>query len=382
MPVIFSLLGNFVITPIYIDTQDALDELCQHYGKALILAIDTEFVRERTFHAALGLIQVYDGERLALIDPVAVPDLSSFWGLLKNTNITKVIHAGSEDFEVFKHNGQCIPDPVLDTQVAAALIGLGSSLGYAKLVQEFCDIELDKGESRTNWLKRPLTDAQLSYAANDVIYLYQLYEPLLARVEEANRLDICLEESKRLANRTVIRPPMKKYLDIGSAWQLKTVQLSALQQLCEWRFTTAVNKNIALGFVVKDAELFTIAKLMPQSKSQLFAIEALHPMVVKRYYKPILDAVAQGKANPTPPAPLTRLIDYPHYKQKFKAIKSLIQTIAEQHSIPPEMLASKKLIHEVLSDVWKAEGEKAGAVPVLRTGWRKELVEKELLKLL
>lgn len=371
-----------MITPQYIDTHSALVDLCQRYETAKILAIDTEFVRERTFHAALGLIQVYDGERLALIDPVAVEDLSPFWPLLTNKAIVKVLHAGSEDYEVFKHYGKCVPDPVVDTQVAAALIGLGSSLGYAKLVQEFCGLELDKGESRTNWLKRPLSDAQLSYAANDVIYLYQLYQPLMARVKDANRLDICVEESMRLANRTVVRPPMKKYLDIGNAWQLKTVQLSVLQQLCEWRFATAVEKNLALGFVVKDAELFNIAKLMPQSKNQLFSIEALHPMVIKRYHKQLLDAVAKGKDNPTPPSPLTRLIDYPQYKQKFKAIKSLVGDVAQQHNIPPEMLASKKLIHEVLSDVWKTEGEKSGAHPVLRTGWRKALIEADLVNLL
>jgi len=375
-------LGIFVITPAYIDTQTALVELCHHYQTSAVLAIDTEFVRERTFHAALGLIQVYDGEKLALIDPVAIDDLSAFWALLTNESIMKVIHAGSEDFEVFKHNGKCVPSPVLDTQVAAALIGLGSSLGYAKLVQEFCDIELDKGESRTNWLKRPLSDAQLSYAANDVIYLYRLYQPLLARVEEANRLEICLEESSRLANRTVVRPPMKKYLDISNAWQLNAVQLSALQQLCEWRFAKAVAKDMALGFVVKDNELFNIAKAMPQSKSQLYGMESLHPMVIKRHHQDILAAVAAGKANKTPPPALTRLIDYPQYKQKFKAIKALVADIAQTHNIPPEMLASKKLIHEVLTQLWKTEGEQSDQDPVLRSGWRKALVEEQLLKLL
>lgn len=374
--------GFFVITPSYIDTQAALNELCLHYQSATILAIDTEFVRERTLHAALGLIQVYDGQRLALIDPLTIDDLSPFWALLTQESIMKVIHAGSEDFEVFKHNGQCVPSPIFDTQVAAALVGLGPSLGYAKLVKEFCDLELDKGESRTNWLARPLRDAQLEYAANDVIYLHSLYQPLLARVEAANRLDICLEESSRLANRSTTRPLMKKYLDISNAWQLNSQQLSVLQQLTAWRFKKATARNMALGFVVKDVELFYLAKAMPTSKAQLYKIESLHPMVIKRYGIELIDIIKTGADNSEHPEQLTRLIDYPLYKQKFKAIKSLVAQIAEQTTIPPEMLASKKLIHEVLTQLWKAEGEQGEYAPILRSGWRKALIESKLIKLL
>jgi ribonuclease D len=371
-----------VIKPSYIDTQVALNELCQHYQSATILAIDTEFVRERTLHAALGLIQAFDGQRLALIDPLAIEDLTPFWALLTQPSITKVIHAGSEDFEVFKHNGNCVPTPIFDTQVAAALIGLGPSLGYAKLVQEFCEIELDKGESRTNWLARPLRDAQLEYAANDALYLYQLYQPLLERVKDAGRLAICLEESARLANRNITRPLMKKYLDVSNAWQLNTQQLSVLQQLTAWRFEKATERNMALGFVVKDIELFYLAKAMPVNKAQLYNVELLHPMVIKRYSKELLEIIDIGSKNEELPQALTRLIDYPQYKQKFKAIKSLIARAAEKSGIPPEMLASKKLIHEVLTQLWKAEGEQGEYAPILMSGWRKVLVEEELVKLL
>ena len=140
-----------------------------------ILVLDTEFVRTRTYYANLGLIQAYDGKRLALIDPVSITDLSGFWQLLSNPNIVKLVHSCSEDLEVFAHYGQCQPTPLFDSQLAASVAGLGHGLGYAKLVEMCLDVSLDKGESRTDWLKRPLSDAQLQYAANDVYYLYQLY---------------------------------------------------------------------------------------------------------------------------------------------------------------------------------------------------------------
>jgi len=374
--------GIFVIKPSYIDTQAALNELCQHYQSSNVLAIDTEFVRERTLHAALGLIQAYDGQRLALIDPLAIDDLTPFWALLTQQSITKVIHAGSEDFEVFKHYGKCVPTPIFDTQVAAALVGMGPSLGYAKLVKEFCDIELDKGESRTNWLARPLRDSQLEYAANDALYLHQLYTPLFERVKDAGRLEIALEESDRLANRNVTRPLMKKYLDISNAWQLNRQQLSVLQQLTAWRFKKATARNMALGFVVKDVELLNLAKDMPLNKTQLYKVESLHPMVIKRYGNEVLELITTAVENDDKPEALTRLTDYPQYKQKFKAIKALIAQVAEESKIPPEMLASKKLIHEVLTQLWKAEGEQAEYAPILMSGWRKVLVEDELTKLL
>jgi len=371
-----------VVTYRYIDTQSALNELCQQYNKAPLLVLDTEFVRERTFHAALGLIQTYDGETLALIDPLVIDDLSPFWALLDAPHIMKVVHAGSEDFEVFRHYAKVNVSPLFDSQVAASLVGLGASLGYAKLVKEFCDVEIDKGESRTNWLARPLRDAQLSYAANDVHYLFELYTPLLERVEEAGKLDICMQECARLAVKTSAVPAMSKYLDIGSAWQLSQPQLAALQLLAAWRQEEAIKRDLAQGFVVKDSELILIAKQEPNSLNALRAIEGVHPMMVKRYGKKVLALIEQGLNATEHPPQVTRLIDYPKYKQSFKAIKALVEEVANEVAIPKEMIASKKLIHEVLSHHWNKDVSKSAVLPVLMTGWRHQLLGDKLAKLI
>lgn len=371
-----------MVTHQYIDSQDQLNDLCQQYQQASVLAIDTEFVRERTYHAALGLIQVYDGTTLALIDPLAIDDLSPFWALLDAPAITKVVHAGSEDFEVFRHYANVNLSPIFDSQVAAALVGLGPSLGYAKLVQEFCDIELDKGESRTNWLARPLREAQLSYAANDVYYLYQLYTPLLERLIDSGKQDICQQECQRLSTKTSAKPAMSKYLDISNAWQLTPSQLSVLQLMAAWRQNEAIKRNLAQGFVIKDSELFMIAKQLPNSLNGLRTIEGLHPMAIKRHGKTLLGLVDKGLNSEQHPAKVTRLVDYPAYKQTFKAIKSAVQEVAEQVDIPKEMIASKKLIHEVLSYHWKAPVLENAQLPVMMSSWRHELLGDKLTSLL
>ena len=168
-----------------IEDQNSLNNLCEQLVKAKVLAIDTEFVRTRTLYAKLGLLQVCDGEQLALIDPLAIDDLSPFWALLTNENITKVLHACSEDLEVFLTAGDCKPVNLIDSQIMMSFLGHGLSLGYAAMVKHYTEIELDKSESRTDWTKRPLTEKQLNYASADVDHLFSIYPKLLAEITQA-----------------------------------------------------------------------------------------------------------------------------------------------------------------------------------------------------
>ena len=157
---------------IYVETSEQLHQVCQRYTQAPVLAIDTEFVRTRTLYPKLGLIQINDGKTLALIDPVALPDLSPFWQLLESPSIQKVLHACSEDLEVFLTAGNCRPVNLIDSQIIMSFLGHGLSMGYAAMIAHYTNIELDKSESRTDWMKRPLTTKQLNYAAADVEHLY------------------------------------------------------------------------------------------------------------------------------------------------------------------------------------------------------------------
>ncbi len=211
-----------------IEDQHSLNQLCQKLARAKVLAIDTEFVRTRTLYAKLGLLQVCDGEQLALIDPLVITDLSPFWQLLTDAKITKVLHACSEDLEVFLTAGDCKPVNVIDSQIMMSFLGHGLSLGYAAMVKHFTDIELDKSESRTDWTKRPLTQKQLAYASADVDHLFTIYPTLLAQLTETGFLSYAQQETQAMIDKKFTPlDESEMYRNIKMSWRLNPKQLNS-----------------------------------------------------------------------------------------------------------------------------------------------------------
>ena len=369
---------------LFIDSQAALDALCQDYRHSEVLAIDTEFVRVRTLNPQLGLLQAYDGKQLALIDPLKVADLSPFWALLADENIVKVIHAGSEDLEIFRKQGEVVPSPLFDSQVAAAFVGMGSSLGYGKLIETVEGVTLDKGEARTDWLARPLRDAQLTYAANDVYYLHQAYFKLAELLDAQGKRRYCDQECRRLALKSNDKPAEARYLDVKNAWQLKPKQLAILKELAAWRWREANKRDLAVGFVIKDAALTAIAQAAPRAPHQLRALPELHPMEFKRHQQRILACVDAGLAAAEHPAAIRRMIDFPGYKPALKQLKGVIEIASREAEIPAELIASKKLIHKVLTWFWQYDENQRAELspPELLDGWRNELVGDEIRRLM
>ncbi|PKG57370.1 ribonuclease D [Shewanella sp. Choline-02u-19] len=359
----------------YIDDDASLAALVAQYRETKLLVIDTEFVRTRTYYARLGLIQAYDGKTLALIDPVAVSNLSLFWSLLTDDNIIKLLHSCSEDLEVFANNGGCQPNRLFDSQIAAGLCGMGYGLGYAKLVDQTLDIKLDKGESRTDWLKRPLTEAQLSYAANDVYYLYELYPQLVEKLESQGRLDWVYEDGERMTLGRLDAPaPEVAYLKVKNAFQLLPRQLAVLKALASWRLNRALVKDLALGFVVKDHALIALAKKMPKTSNELYKMTEVTEQEKRIHGKDILNIIENVNFDDLPKA-LDVLALKTGYKAAFKSIKQCIAEQAEAQDVPIEQLGSKKLIHEYLEWVW--DGKK-GKLPLVLSGWRKTVVSDAL----
>lgn len=171
-----------------IDQDDQLADVCQKARQHAAVALDTEFVRTRTYYPQLGLIQLFDDQQLVLIDPLNIRDWSPFIALLTDTSVTKFLHAGGEDLEVFLHRFGVLPTPMIDTQILAAFSGQPLSWGFASMVAHFTQVELDKSESRTDWLARPLTQRQCEYAAADVHYLLPIARQLMINTEEAGNM--------------------------------------------------------------------------------------------------------------------------------------------------------------------------------------------------
>jgi len=374
-----------------VTTFEQLSSVCELAQQQNAVALDTEFVRTRTLTPHLGLIQLYDGHQLVLIDPLAIDDLSPFIGLMENTKVVKVLHSCSEDLETFLTAFDTVPSPVFDSQFAASILGLGASLGYAKLVELLCDVSLDKGESRTDWIARPLREAQLSYAANDVLYLLPCYEHLVEKINEAGKLTWVCQEIAHLADKKRSQMPEDfAYLQIKNNWRLSSEQLTVLQALAAWRLATARKKDMALNFVFKEIHLYEAARLMPTSKSALSQIHGVNPQSLRRYGETIVSLISDARDNyAATPATLrlpkiSRLIDIPNYKKTLASLKTISDTIASENNVVPEVVASKKQLNQVLKWYWFEcdETRVLGLLPDVLSGWRAPLFEPHLEQLL
>ncbi len=367
----------------YIETQQVLDDAIAYYSQQVLLAVDTEFMRRRTLFPEIALIQVYGGERLALIDPLSDLDLSGFWQLMQDESIVKVLHSPSEDIEVFMRHGNCVPKPLFDTQFALSVLDVGASMGFAHMVKHFLDIEVDKSESKTNWLQRPLTNRQRDYAAADVYYLMPCYLKLKELIEAKELLEVVYSESEQLAIKRNFRTPDERlYLDVKNSWKLAPAELVVLKELASWRKNKAVKKNLALSFILKEPTLFEIAKHQPSSLTQLKHIQGIERIEVQRSGKEIIACIEQAKLASDLPHPIKRLIDFSNYKKCFKEIKSVVSLASRRTGIPEHAIASKKQINAVLSWHWKlsAHEKEYLLTPDLLCGWRDRIMQNELDK--
>ena len=366
-----------------IEDQQSLNDLCEQLVKAEVLAIDTEFVRTRTLYAKLGLLQVFDGKNLALIDPVAIDDLSPFWQLLTNENITKVLHACSEDLEVFLTAGNCKPVNLIDSQIMMSFLGHGLSLGYAAMVQHYTGIELDKSESRTDWMKRPLTEKQLAYASADVDHLFSIYPKLLAEITQAGFLAYAKLETQSMIDKKFT--PINEneiYLNIKMGWRLNPKQLNSLKYLASWRYQQAKKRDLPIGFVAKDHTLMALAQSNPASVNAMQLLEGVEMLDVRHKGKAMLSALAQAdKADvSTYPDKIHRLDEYPGYKQIFKSVKSFLVLAAEKNGLAIENIASKKQINQFLIWQFDLNGARSSDANVdLISSWRNDLLGSDLL---
>lgn len=365
-----------------ITTNDALAQVCLQAQAHSKIALDTEFVRTRTYYPQLGLIQLFDGEQLTLIDPLPITAWQPFIDLLVNPDVIKFLHAGSEDLEVFLNAFGVMPTPLIDTQILAAFSGRPLSCGFARLVAETTGVELDKSESRTDWIARPLSEKQCVYAAADVWYLLPLADQLMRETEEAGWMDAALDECLALCRRrSEVLQPERAYLEIGNAFQLRPRQLGCLKLLAAWRLNQARQRDLAVNFVVREENLWQVARYQPTSLGELEALGLSGPEI--RYHGRTLLALVEesnGLDESDLPAPISNLIDQPGYRKVFKDIKALIQTVSEESKLSVELLASRRQINQLLTYHWKLKDKESQ--PELISGWRGKLLAERLNEIL
>jgi len=367
-----------------IEDQHSLNQLCEQLAKAKILAIDTEFVRTRTLYAKLGLLQVCDGEHLALIDPLVIDDLSPFWQLLADANITKVLHACSEDLEVFLTAGNCKPVNLIDSQIMMSFLGHGLSLGYAAMVKHFTDIELDKSESRTDWTKRPLTEKQLAYASADVDHLFTIYPKLLAELTETGFLAYAQQETQTMIEKKFTPIDENEiYRNIKMNWRLNPKQLNSLKYLASWRYQQAQKRDLPIGFIAKDHTLMALAQSNPANVSAMLSLEGAEELDIRHKGKAMLAVLAQADKTAISeyPKSISRLDEYPGYKQIFKKVKAFLVLLSERNGLAIENVASKKQINQFLTWQFDLNDARNSTSNIeLLSHWRKDLFGEVLLE--
>ncbi|MBV8199277.1 MAG: ribonuclease D [Acidobacteria bacterium] len=367
--------------PVRVETAAALRAAAERWLAAPAVALDTEFVRERTFFPRLGLIQVNDGEAIYLLDPLAVEDLAPLAELCRAAGTLKVLHSASEDVEVFYRALGAVPAPLFDTQVAAGLAGLGTSLGYQRLVAALLALDLPKGETRTDWLARPLSARQLAYAAEDVAYLLPLYERLASELAALGRLHWALEDSAALLDVSRLETDAAvMYRRVRGAARLGRRQLGVLRALAAWRDGEARRRDLPRGFVLRDEALLELAVRQPASLEELRQVPGLEPQQAARDGAGWLALIGEALAladEELPPEPW-RPPGSAASRELEQRLRSVVRECAAALGLPPELLAPRRAVEAV----WKsALSDPEPRLPRdLRAGWRRAVVGEALLR--
>ncbi len=364
----------------WVDCPDRLTTLCEQWSRCPALALDTEFVRTDTFFPEPGLIQLNDGSQTYLIDPMAIGKHPALAELLCNEQVVKVMHACSEDLEIFQGCFNVLPRPVFDTQIAAAFAGLGFSLGYAGLVRALMTIELPKDATRSNWLLRPLADVQKRYAALDVEHLLDIYQQLVETLHQRDMLTWVLEDCATMLdqNQPIQNIDPEIYKKVKLAWKLNTKSLAVLKALCIWREQQARTRNVPRNRILKDQIIYDLARVRPPHFAKLTTITGLNSHVLKRDGNALIEVIRQAQDNEHDwpqklPKPLPPLAG-----DMTKSLRACVYELAEQLGLPPEVLIKKQELQDMVRAALYQQTLILSAR--LTHGWRSHMVAKPLVQ--
>ncbi|MCZ0954753.1 MAG: HRDC domain-containing protein [Rhodospirillaceae bacterium] len=344
-----------------VDDAQSLADLVDAISEAPLVALDTEFVREQTYYPRLCLIQVATPDRLACVDCLADMDLKPLFSALLAPGRTWLLHSARQDLEAMQRLMYRLPSRLIDTQIAAALLGKAPQIGLQDLVAEELNVRLDKGFTRTNWARRPLPAGALQYALDDVLHLFALWDVLQGKLNDLNRL-YWLEEDCRTALETpVLTPPAALWSRLRGVRALNARTRCAALALVEWRESCAQRLNRPRRWLCSDQLLVRIAKTMPSRPADLSGIPELPKRFARRFGDEIVSAIAASET-----AGNLRLVDVqraPIQESRFKRLRDGARQRARQLNIDPQVLATRQELLDLL------RGQPPGR---LAGGWRRD----------
>jgi len=359
-----------------ITTTNQLADACARMARHPFVTVDTEFLRESTYYPQLCVAQMASPDEALVIDALAPGvDLRPFFALMANERVIKVFHAARQDIEICWHEAGIIPHPIIDTQVAAMVLGYGDSISYDQLVQRITGDNLDKSHRFTDWTRRPLSDAQLAYAISDVTHLRDVYLKLAADLDKRGRSEWMREEMK------VLTSPETYRFEPEHAWErLKTrvrrpKELAVLIEVAAWREREAQERDVPRGRVLKDDVIGDIAVQAPTTVERLAGLRSLpRGFERSRWGEAIIDAVKRGLARDPKALPRhERPKPVVNGQATVELLKVLLRMTAEQYGVAAKVIAT-------VDDLDRIAADDAADVPAL-TGWRRELFGEKALAL-
>ena len=354
-----------------------LIDACERFSRDSFLAIDTEFMRERTYYPQLCLIQIAGKDEAVTVDALATEiNLDPILDLMANHKIMKVFHACRQDMEIFFNLNRRIPFPVFDTQIGAMVCGYGESVGYDKLVRQITGVQIDKSSRFTDWSHRPLSKQQLNYALSDVTHLRTVYESLLNQLEKNGRINWLNEEFQNVLN------PKTYDIPLDQIWKRLKIKngrpkfLILVRELCGFREKEAQNRNIPRNRVIRDDVLLDIAARSPSSSVDLAKVRSLSTQFAEgRLGKSILRVVAEASNIPESDAPQLEKLNKtkPQKPALIELLKVLLKHKSEDNNVAQKLIASTADLEAI------AENDNANVLAL--NGWRKDVFGDDALLL-
>jgi len=343
------------------------------------LALDTEFLRESTYYAKLCLVQLANAYGCVVVDVLALSTLTPLLDFLLDRSRLKVLHAARQDLEVMTQAQDAavinaiVPGPIFDTQIAAGLLGLPAQIGYGDLLARRLNVNLTKGLARTDWSRRPLSDEQFQYAADDVRYLGPLYESLRDELAQRERLSWLEEEVGTLENLALYRTqPHTAWQRLRGLASLKPAQRAATKRLAEWRETRAIHSDKPRGWILSDDALRALGERLPNSMDALATIRDLPPAVAQRQGEALLSVIAESAPDAINEAPARDFRASSQQQAQVANLMKQVRATAERIEVSPELLATRRDVEQLVY---------FNQPDAFTQGWRHEVIGKTLLAL-